>query len=269
VYIESLNNEWIEKLQRYVEGKNVLLVGNATSLFSEKRGSLIDSYDVVLRFGKGVPYPQYVQYLGTKTNIWFFGTARAGMWKFFRDVDFRIHTISQLGLYKASKPDLLVPRVTMTGELVPYRDFFLAGNAEMTMARNREISGEEPGGARPSQGAEAVHFFVNQIKTQKALHLIGFDFFGSGFSYNYNDPKGKIPAYQPTTSWHCPLISKDYDENPHAQQIREGTTAEERYIRSAPGVYVHPMKPCDIKVMEKVMKQMRGAKNTQLIGELQ
>lgn len=269
MYIEHLNDRALNQFREFVADKKVLLVGNATSMFSEKLGPLVDSYDVVLRFGKGVPYPEYAEFLGRRTDVWFFGTARAGMYKDFRNVKFRIHTIAQQAMYKDSKPDMVVPRVCLTGELVPYQDFFLAGNMQRTLKRHLDINGPNPGGARLSQGAECVHFFVNDVRTQSELHLVGFDFFGSGFKYNYEDKKGKIPKVQTTTSWHCPLAAEDNQENPHLQHIDDsGQGAEQRYIMSQAGVFVRQMQPCDVEQMEKVMKRLRGDKTTKLIGAL-
>ena len=56
MFNRELHNKFTEELKQYCEGKRVLLVGNAASLFNHEYGDLIDSYDVVVRFGKGIPF---------------------------------------------------------------------------------------------------------------------------------------------------------------------------------------------------------------------
>jgi len=73
----ELNDRSTEKLKRYCEGKKVLLVGNAASLFNHSYGDMIDQYDVVVRFGKGVPTEENRKYIGSKTDcLVFWRTSR-------------------------------------------------------------------------------------------------------------------------------------------------------------------------------------------------
>jgi len=45
----------------------ISVVGNAKSIFNSKRGSLIDSADLIVRFNRGAPINKHSQ--GSKTNI--------------------------------------------------------------------------------------------------------------------------------------------------------------------------------------------------------
>lgn len=263
MYNAKLNAQWEEKLQRAVEGKRLLMVGNAVSMFSEEYGSMIDNeYDFVVRFGKGVPYEQFRSYLGSRTDLWFFGTARAGMRSFFKKAPFKMYTLSQINLYNEKRAELVIHRDMLDGSFQPYRDFFLAGSAKEIIECNKEIN-DGIVDARISQGAQCVHFFHNKIKTYKSIDLVGFDFFGQGFGYNYETGKEHIPTFQPTTSWHMPLISKGYDKNPHNQNDKE-----EAYIRSVPNLNVIEMPKLNMEKVEEVLRKIRGPM-VKITGELQ
>lgn len=258
MYNAVLNDRWTNKLKSRVEGKKILLVGNATSMFSQKFGEEIDSYDFVLRFGKGVPYAKFSEYLGTKTDAWFFGTARAGMFKHFKQARFKIYSVCQLSMYKDNTSDLLSTRAMYNGSFQVYRDFFLAGDSIETMKANKEINGDDPD-ARLSQGAHCAHFFNKFVQSYDQMDFIGFDFFGQEFKYDYNSGKKHIPVEQPTTSWHMPLISKEYDRNPHRNGVDDsGMSNEERFIRSLPKVNVRKMPPNDMEKLAEVLEELRG-----------
>ena len=48
--------------------KSILIVGNGEGILEEKKGSLIDSFDTVVRLGQYV-LDGYEEYTGTKTDI--------------------------------------------------------------------------------------------------------------------------------------------------------------------------------------------------------
>lgn len=253
MYNQRLNEAWRQMLANSVEGKRVLLVGNSVSMFSSvKFGELIDNYDFVVRFGKGVPYTEFKEYLGIRTDLWFFGTGRAGMWPQFKHVPYKMFTPSQIPLYDSRKTELGIHRDMLNGKLQIYRDYFMAGSAETLLAANKEINGDSIG-SRLSQGAQCAHYFSNFVDTYASLDFVGFDFFVDGFTYNYESKNKQIPKVQPTTSWHCPLQSKGFDTNPH-----DYNGNEQRYIRSIPRSSIHEMPPHDPEVMRQVLLRLRG-----------
>jgi hypothetical protein len=254
VYNHELNEQWVEKLKKEVEGKKVLMVGNAASMFSKAYGKVIDKYDFIVRFGKGVPHPEFKAFLGTRTDLWFFGTSRAGMRDKFPDARYKLYTLSQIHLYKEKMGELAYHPDMAKGDFQVYRDFFLCGSANDVLECNRDINPDQVN-ARLSQGAQCIHWFDRKIGTYESIDLIGFDFFAQGFTYNYNTGKPHIPKVQPTTSWHCPLVSPQYEENPHNHNGNE-----ENFIRSIPKLKVHDMPPINMERMEKVMKRLRGPK---------
>ena len=66
----ALNDQFVLKLRAFCQGKKVLIVGNALSLFAKPYGEFIDSFDVVVRVGKGFPHPEFKDHLGTKKDVW-------------------------------------------------------------------------------------------------------------------------------------------------------------------------------------------------------
>jgi hypothetical protein len=257
VYNAILNKVCIEELKEYVSGKRVLLVGNSATIFSDKyHGELIDSYDVVLRFGKGVPYSKYRNYLGTKKDIWFFGSARAGMWQLFQQSRFRILTMSQINLYKSDEQSLLLNKRMFDGTLQVYRDFMLTGGTSYMYQMMMDIHGKVDLELRLSQGAQAVHFFDKVISTQASLNLVGFDFFAHEFKYAYEGKPGtRIPKEHTIGSWHCPLTAPGFVSNPHTMQ------KEVEFFATVANLNIHPMPDyIDKEVLTKVIKELRGDK---------
>jgi hypothetical protein len=255
MYNHLLNKIYIEQVRDYVAGKKVLLVGNAATLFSDPtHGELIDSYDVVLRFGKGVPYTKYKDYLGSKKDIWFFGTARAGVWKNFVSSKFRVMTLSQINMYKEEEGSLLSNKCLFDGSLQVYRDFCLAGDLQYSLDVAKEIHGVVSRDLRLSQGAQAVHFFDRIIQSQGSLNLIGFDFFEHELQYAY-EPRAdsRIPKFHQIGSWHCPLTAPSFEQNPHSM------SKELEFFKTIKNINIIKMPDAiDQEKMAEVLHDLRG-----------
>ena len=73
----------INPIYKEISGKNIILVGNSVEILEYKYGDVIESYDVVVRFGRGVPTPDKVQAIGKRTDIWITGLLRQKWEKFF------------------------------------------------------------------------------------------------------------------------------------------------------------------------------------------
>lgn len=261
MYNALLNKLCIEELKEYVAGKRVLMVGNAATIFSDPaHGDIIDSYDVVLRFGKGVPYTKYKDFLGSKKDIWFFGTARAGMWNHFLTSRFRIMTISQIALYKEDEGSLMVSKEMFNGNLQIYKDFMLAGDTAYYVKMGQDINGTFDEKTRLSQGAQAVHFFDTVVGTQSSISLIGFDFFEHEFSYHYETrKKSRIPKEHHVGSWHMPLTAPNFEHNPHI------LSKEKEYFASVKNLHVHKAPDfIDKERLSTLLKELRGERATLL-----
>lgn len=214
-----------------LDKKKILLVGNATSMFTQAKphGKSIDEdYDFVIRFGKGFPHPEFKQELGSRTDLWFFGQVRAGMYKHFTNVKWKIYTLACQGAYDKNVHNISVPRFMMDGRFQPYRDFALTGDLKYIKKVADEIHGVGAA-TRPSQGIQALHWLINVMNVDpKNITLVGFDFFGSEVRYTNADGQ----THQ-VSSWHMPLLASPNDadkQNPHKGTGDSESFAEERYV---------------------------------------
>ena len=67
----------MDRLIRELENKNVILVGNSVEILQFEHGDWIDSHDVVVRFGKGLPTEDKYKSIGSRTDIWVSGYLRS------------------------------------------------------------------------------------------------------------------------------------------------------------------------------------------------
>ena len=65
----------VKNLQKLTEGKRIILVGNSVEILQYEYGDYIESFDTVVRFGRGAPY-DYTTSLGSRTDIWVTGLLR-------------------------------------------------------------------------------------------------------------------------------------------------------------------------------------------------
>lgn len=225
MFNQELNDKSTNKLREYCRGKRVLLVGNAASLFNHEHGELIDSYDVVVRFGKGVPSKENNKHVGSKTDVWFFGTLRASMHEQWKSARFRIFNYTQIGLYDPNGTTLSFPSCMTTDRFQIYKDYFILGDSnthkklisEVYPRITKENWKHSP---RISQGLLCFLYFQNIIGTQASIDIIGFDFFQSTVHFEINNKKKKI------YSWHLPIPVDNHENNPH------GGDVEKAYIQS-------------------------------------
>ena len=55
---------------KYVENKNVVIVGPAKSIMQSKQGEFINSFDCIVRLNKSLPIQRkYEEYVGSRTDI--------------------------------------------------------------------------------------------------------------------------------------------------------------------------------------------------------
>lgn len=240
MFNQELNDRSTNKLKEYCKGKRVLLVGNAASLFNHEYGELIDSYDVVVRFGKGIPTEDNKKHIGSKTDVWFFGSLRASMHDFWRGkARFKIFNYTQIGLYDPKATTLTFPACMATNRFQIYRDYFILGDSDTHKKLISEVySTPKPSewrkAPRISQGTLCYLYFDKVIGTQSNLDFVGFDFFESTLNFELNGKDKKI------YSWHVPIPMDNHENNPH------GADAEKEYIlkrvaESNGKSFIHPM----------------------------
>lgn len=249
MFNQELNEKSTQKLKDYCKGKRVLLVGNSASLFNHEYGSMIDSYDVVVRFGKGLPTPETSKHLGTRTDVWFFGTLRASMFESWRNARFKIFNYTQIGLYDPRASSLSFPACMTSNKFQIYKDYFILGDAETHKRLIAKIyptpNSNWKKSPRISQGTLCALYFHEVIGTQAHLDFVGFDFFESTLHFELGGKQKKI------YSWHVPVPVDNHEHNPH------GGDVEKDYIlklvdESSRTMHIYPMNtnlPKDVSEM--------------------
>ena len=171
----------IEVILDILENKNIVLVGNSVEILNHQKGNHIDSFDVVIRMGKGYPRPHYNKFIGKKMDIWASGFLRA---------EAHMDRIEVPKLLNRTRIDLNKPR-EVEGEWVTmftdeelfeiYDDFGYENNATL---------------GRPSNGFIVLLWLIKKAWVWKSLTLIGFDFFAKSAPF-------KVGEMHPN-SWHLP-----------------------------------------------------------------
>ena len=208
---ERLNDKFTNRLIGFCQNKRVLIVGNAVSLFNEPRGDFIDSFDVVVRLGKGYPWPEFKEYLGTKSDVWVLSMLRANHYKDFKDTPYQVLNISQLSIYDKERTTTTISKHFFESGFELYKDYFLMGNINQTRALIKKAYGKVDMKERASQGALTLAYFTNIIRSYSELHVIGFDFFEGKVRYELMGHVNEV------SSFHLPVPSvKGINSNPHA-----------------------------------------------------
>jgi hypothetical protein len=180
-----------------LENKNVILVGNSVEILNYNKGEFIDSHDVVIRMGKGLPRERHLLQLGAKVDLWSTGFLRASQLAErdnLKNVP-KLLNRTRINLNSAKELDkaLIGEFHTMfTDEelLAIYDEFGYVNNALL---------------GRPSNGFITLLWLIKKAWVWKSLTLVGFDFFAKHAPF-------KVGAAYPN-SWHLPRNT--VDEIPH------------------------------------------------------
>jgi hypothetical protein len=189
-------------LQKLTENKNIILVGNSVEIMQYDFGKYIDSFDTVVRFGKGVPDNFNNQHIGKRTDIWITGWLRMNFYKAFKNVHPLFNRCRiNLDKYPHHKgPPPWGHDNDMFSDEELKKIFKLVGAENNTW-----------GGGRPSAGFLGILFFLTKCKCE-SVTLIGFDFFAKKLPVKTG---GDYPS-----SWHMPCnLSKDNPHNPKEKDI--------------------------------------------------
>lgn len=235
-----LNDKFENRLIGYCQNKRVLIVGNSISLFNKPYGEFIDSFDVVVRMGKGYPWPEFKEHLGSKTDVWVLSILRANHYPDFKGTPFQVLNISQISVYDSKKSTTTISKHFYEEEFEIYKDYFVMGDIKKTRALIKTAYGTVDIKQRASQGALTLAYFTNIIRSYKELHVIGFDFFEGKVQYEMNGEVNEV------SSFHLPVPSlKGSNSNPHAGMLVEGHP-DKRYIqrlRDEGKIIFHEMEP--------------------------
>jgi hypothetical protein len=237
---KRLNDKFENRLIGYCQDKRVLIVGNSISLFNKPYGEFIDSFDVVVRMGKGYPWPEFKEHLGSKTDVWCLSVLRANHYSDFKGTPYQVLNISQISVYDNKKNTTTISKHFYEEDFEIYKDYFLMGDIKKTRALIKTAYGTVDVNQRASQGALTLAYFTNIIRSYKELHVVGFDFFEGKVQYEMNGEVNEV------SSFHLPVPSfKGSNSNPHAGMVVEGHP-DKRYIqklRDEGKIVFHEMEP--------------------------
>lgn len=223
---ERLNEKFTNRLIGYCHGRRVLILGNALSLFNKPCGDFIDSFDIVVRLGKGYPSPEFKEYLGTKTDVWMLSMLRANCYKQFAGTPFQVLNISQMSLYDREKTTTTISKYFYEPDFQIYKDYFLVGNVSQTRRLIANAYGKIDINERASQGAIALSYFTTMIRSYKELHVFGFDFFEGKVRYELGGEVNEVSSY------HLPVPTfKGPNSNPHAGLYKKGHPDKDYILR--------------------------------------
>lgn len=237
---KRLNDKFENRLIGYCQNKRVLIVGNSISLFNKPYGEFIDSFDVVVRLGKGFPWPEFKEHLGSKTDVWVLSILRANHYPDFKGTPYQVLNISQISVYDKTRTTTTISKHFYEEDFEIYKDYFVMGDINKTRALIKTAYGTVDINQRASQGALTLAYFTNIIRSYKELHVIGFDFFEGKVQYELNGEINEV------SSFHLPVPSfKGSNSNPHAGMLVEGHP-DKRYIqklRDEGKIIFHEMEP--------------------------
>lgn len=260
---KRLNEKFTNRLIGYCQDKRVIVVGNSISLFNKEYGEFIDSFDVVVRMGKGYPWPEFKDHLGTKTDVWVLSILRANHYKEFKGTPYQILNISQMSIYDKEKTTTSISKYFYEDDFELYKDYFLMGSISETKTLIKRAYGKVDINDRASQGAMTLSYFTNIIKSYKELHVIGFDFFEGRLQYEMNGEVNEV------SSFHLPVPSyKGVNSNPHAGLYTQ-EHLDKKYIgslRDKGKIIFHEMEKVENTPKEKIDLMMeRFRKKASLI----
>ena len=191
----------INPIYKEISGKNIILVGNSVEILEYKYGAIIESYDVVVRFGRGVPTPDMVQAIGKRTDIWVTGLLRQKYSKYFPKA-FKLFNRNRIYIDKKLPKDRLPD--------FEYMEMF-SDKELLEMYKEFKFIDGDKYEKRPSAGFITLLYFTKVANDWKSLTLIGFDFFAKTYDY-------KIGGAKPT-SWHKPkALINQHPHNPSKER---------------------------------------------------
>ena len=197
----------VERIQEFVKDKKIIFVGNSVEIMNHKLADFINSYDIVVRFGRAIEANKlHEESIGTKVDIWVTGQFRAPCYNNLKK-EFNVGRFKNVEiLLNRCRGNFLLKDWILEEHLpkdMPYTEMF--SDKEITdimKAFDKDIL--NPDHLRPSAGFLTILWFVNKVKTYKTLDLVGFDFFAKSVSHRAKDKKGVMSACDPH-SWHMPV----------------------------------------------------------------
>lgn len=176
------------EFKNYLKDKRVLVVGNNLTALDKDQGELIDSYDVVIRFGKGSPNGREKQ-LGTRTDVWVTGSFRIGARDMYPEKTIVLYNNAVFYESKLRTPKY--PHISMYS---------------FDEIRTLDAIYNTSTGRRLSAGAITAHWLYFVVGTFKSISFINFDFFQQHTLFHDK----KQDFINVSSSWHLPIAVKRF-----------------------------------------------------------
>jgi MoaA/NifB/PqqE/SkfB family radical SAM enzyme len=190
----------IEEIQEFFKDKRVLIVGNSVEIMTGQYADLIDSFDVVIRLGRGIKTtPEDEIAVGKKVDVWISGLFRIGL---LQEPEIQEKLKNKLILLNGSRIDVTDGWLEKTIKEYEYTPIF-SDEEILQFYEKYGIINNSKKSFRFSGGMWTIFFLLEKIKTQKSLDIIGFDFFKSLVDYPVND-NSLMPS-----SWHTPSVGSE------------------------------------------------------------
>jgi hypothetical protein len=201
----------VESIRDLVKGKRIIFVGNSVEIMKHKLADKINSYDIVVRFGRAIGANKLQEEsLGTKVDIWVTGQFRAPMYRElkkefktgrFKDVEILVNRCrGNFGLKDWVLEEHLPKGMPYTQMYTDKEIIDIMKGFGKNLVATKEL--------RPSAGFITILWFIDKIKTYKSIDLIGFDFFAKRVKERRTDKNGRKSACDPH-SWHLPVYVMD------------------------------------------------------------
>lgn len=190
----------IEEIKEFFRDKKVLIVGNSVEMMTQRNAELIDSYEVVIRLGRGIKtMPEDEIAVGNKVDVWISGLFRISL---LQEEPVQEKLKDKLILLNGSRIDVTDGWLKKTIAEYQYTPIF-SDEEILEFYEKYGIINNNVKSFRFSAGMWAVFFMLEKVKTQKSLDIIGFDFFKSIAAIDVNE--GSLPP----SSWHLPSVGND------------------------------------------------------------
>ena len=131
----------------------VILVGNSVELLQHEYGSYIDSFDTIVRFGKGIPTDENFEQIGKKTDVWITGFLRQKHYTRFKNVKILFNRC-RIHMNIEPKSPMLLPEYE-----VMFTDKEILEIFDLVGATNDKALGN-----RPSAGFLGILYFLNKCE---------------------------------------------------------------------------------------------------------
>lgn len=165
----------------FFKGKSIAIVGGADSVFSEKKGAYIDTFDIIIRVNRGVDACiGNEEYLGSRTDVLFHGLEE--------DI------LGGCGLVEPQKwkgkniKKVVFPLVGKKfRKLIDVYVFRSKGKLPLLEISKKQYTHmvSDLEGFRPTTGFAAIHLISKT--NYKKLYITGFTFFRTPYQKGYND----------------------------------------------------------------------------------